>query len=294
MKISNLISRSRGYLPLGTLVVLAIITAMVSLMAVNANPAKTAAPLQSSVWSLGGEATVVPSGPPHPVAFRLPSECPLPTPPGGFDINMCIEEGRLTRSGVVFQPPPGQKLKFTDLFRLSTDFNPTNSDCGAGSPRFELGIDFNDDGFPEGSLFIYLGPLYNFTGCMGGWQSSGNLLSEVSSDLRFDLTHFNGPFYGTYFDAVSLVGRGTISYVILVVDSGWWPNLQPTVGRQIIHVDNVRINQFTLNATNPPAAQPIGLFPPDESSLPGIVDSGENESPRRIRLGRSFGVWGIQ
>jgi hypothetical protein len=290
MKISNLISRRREHLPLRTLVVLAFTTAMVSLMAVNANPAKTAAPLQSSVWSLGGEAAVVPSETPHSVAFKLSSEC-LPDSAGIFG---CVEDGRLTRSGVVFQPPSGPKLKFADLFRLSTDFNPVNSDCGAGSPRFEIGLDLNGDGFPEGSLFIYLGPLFNFTGCTSGWQNSGNLVANITSDQRFDLTQFNGPFYGTYFDALSLVGRGTICYVILVVDSGWWPNLQPRAGHQIIHVDTVRINQFTLNATNPPLAPPIELFPADESSLPGIVRSDEIDSVRSIRLGRSFGVWEIQ
>lgn len=290
MKISNVIFRSLGRIPIRPLVVMAVAMAMIGLMAVKANPAKTAPALQSSVWSLGGEAVVAPSENPHSVAFKLSSEC-LPDSAG---IYRCIEEDRLTRSGIVFTPPQGPKLMFADLSQLSTDFNPTNSDCGAGSPRFEIALDLNGDGFPEGSLFIYLGPLYDFTNCLRGWQNSGNLIADMGSDQRYDLTQFGGPFYGTYFDALSLVGSGTICYVILVVDSGWWPNLQPTVGHQIIHVDNVKINQFSLKATNPPQGSPTALLPADESSLPRFVRSDEFDSMQRIRLGRSFGVSVIQ
>lgn len=262
------------------LALLTFITAAVGLLVFTAQRVAVA---QSSVWSLGGEAQVINnSDPPNPVAFELSSRC---LEPGG--VFGCIEGDRLTRSGIVFTPPPGHILRFQDLFRLSTDFNPTETDCGAGSPRFEIGLDLTGDGLVDGSLFVYLGPQYNFTNCLRGWQSSGNLIADISSDQRYDLTQFGGPFYGTYFEALTLVGRGAICYILLVVDSGWWPQLQPKAGTQIIHVDNVRVNQFTLKAINPPTTAPVELQSPD---APSDAPDDLRGPQRRIRLSRSLGA----
>lgn len=130
----------------------------------------------------------------------------------------------------------GSGLLFTDLDTLSTDYNVTDDDCGGGSPRFALGISNDADDAVEGYVPVYIGPVPSFTGCAAGWQDTGNLIG--TTDTRYDLTQFGGPFYGTYADAVALVGSGSIMDLLLVVDAGW---SQPDQ-EQTILFDNVTIN----------------------------------------------------
>jgi hypothetical protein len=140
-------------------------------------------------------------------------------------------------SGIDFDVPAG--TTFGSLTQLSTDFNVTDDDCKAGSPRFQINIDGKN-------VFVYLGPTPSFTGCASGWLSSGNLIG--SSDARFDLTQFGGPFYGTYQDALALLGSHTVTGIQLVVDSGW----AFADAEQTILVDNVRINGTTYTFTATP------------------------------------------
>jgi hypothetical protein len=126
-------------------------------------------------------------------------------------------------SGVDISIPDG--MLFSSLSKLSTTYNVTDDDCAGGSPRFQVQLSG-----PTGThnLFVYLGPTPSFTGCATGDQDSGNLIE--STDARFDLTQFGGPFYGTYADAISLVGSYTVTGVSLVADSGWaFNDLEQTV-----------------------------------------------------------------
>jgi hypothetical protein len=118
-----------------------------------------------------------------------------------------------------FSVPTGATL--ATLTTLSAEFNVTNDDCGGGSPRFQINIGGKN-------LFVYFGPLPNFSGCPTGWTNTGNLIG--ATDARFDLTQFGGPFYGTYADAVALVGAQPITGIQLVVDGGWsQPDKEQTV-----------------------------------------------------------------
>ena len=89
------------------------------------------------------------------------------------------------------------------------------------SPRFQINIGGKN-------LFIYFGPTPSFSGCPTGWTDTGNLIG--STDARFDLTQLGGPFYGTYADALALVGAQPITGIQLVVDGGWsQPDKEQTV-----------------------------------------------------------------
>lgn len=226
-----------------------------------------AAPIaqQQRNWSLGGEARLTTNTIlPYRSAVQLTSRCP--TASGGIEIIGCIPENRLTTSGIIFTPPPmpAPKLRFADLYELSTDFTPRtpglDSDCGAGSPRFEIGLDLNGDTFPEGNLFIYLGPLTDFRRCNGAWQNSGNLVGDASNDRRYDITQFGGKYYGNYSEALARVGHGAICYILLVVDSGWF-RLMPVPGNQNIHANNVRINEHWLLTTAPSLLDVLSMEP---------------------------------
>jgi hypothetical protein len=177
-------------------------------------------------WSIFGSAQAVKMGqPPNPWAIKLPSI--LPDQP---------------YSGVNFQMPDGSLL-FRDIQVLSADFNVTSTDCGGGSPRFQIAIDMNGDGQftqpPDGNVFVYFGPFPNFTGCPAGWQSTGNLIT--APDLRFDTSQVGGTFYDSYANALALVGDKAVLGISLVVDGGW-------KAPQVVLVDNVTVNNFKLTA----------------------------------------------
>jgi hypothetical protein len=156
-------------------------------------------------------------------------------------------------SGIDFDVAPG--TTFGSLTALSTDFNVTDDDCIGGSPRFQVNIDGKN-------LFIYLGPTPSFSGCaMNTWTSSGNLIG--STDLRFDLTQYGGPFYGTYADTLALLGSEEVTGIQLVIDSGW----AFSDGEQTVLIDNVNINGMVSAFTSPPASK-------DECKNGGWMDFG--------------------
>lgn len=130
-------------------------------------------------------------------------------------------------SGIDFTIPAG--TTFGSLTNLQTDYKVTASDCGGGSPRFQINVDGKN-------IFVYLGPTPNFTGCtLNTWLTTENFIG--STDKVFDLTQLGGQFYSTYNDAKTLLGTHTVTGIQLVVDGGWkFP------GGQTILVDNTNIN----------------------------------------------------
>jgi hypothetical protein len=161
----------------------------------------------------------------------------------------CFSDGTFTYGGVTFEKSFGY-LRFQDIFKLSTDYNVTDTDCGGGSPRFSIEIK-NAGGNTcsiagdSCNIFVYIGPYPNFTGCDPGWQSTGNLIG--SPDLRFDTSQLvGGTFYDSYSDALALAGPVKVLGIDLVVDGGW---TNPGAGQDIL-VDNVMVNNSLLNAND--------------------------------------------
>ena len=138
-------------------------------------------------------------------------------------------------SGIDFDVAAG--TTFSSLESLVADIEVVAGNCGGGSPRFQLNIDGKN-------VFVYLGTAPGFTACTSG--STGNLLA--SADARFDLTQLGGAFYGTYADAVALVGGKTVTGIQLVVDAGWF---YPATGQEFL-VDNVVIDGVTYDFTARP------------------------------------------
>lgn len=131
-------------------------------------------------------------------------------------------------------------VKFSDFTQLKTDYNITTGNCGGGAPRFQLNIDGKN-------VFVYIGPVPNFTGCTTGiWQVTENFIG--STDTVFDLSQYGGPWYGTYAQAISLLGDHEVTGVQLLVD-GYWaiPG-----GVQTVLTDNVLINNDIYTFEPPP------------------------------------------
>jgi hypothetical protein len=92
---------------------------------------------------------------------------------------------------------------FGSISTLSAEFDVTDDDCKAGSPRFQVRVQTPAG---EKNVFVYLGPAPSFTGCSQNvWIASGNLIG--STDGRFDTSQVQaGTQVSTYAQALALVG----------------------------------------------------------------------------------------
>ena len=175
-----------------------------------------------AAYTLFGDASVVPGGNPGNAAQIRSDAIVAP----GY-------------GGVIFDVPAGL-VTLADLTTLSTDFNVTDDDCGGGSPRFQLRIDFDNDGVVgagDKNIFVYPGPYPNFTGCTPNtWTSTGNLVTD--SDKRWDTGQVGGTFYDTYANAVALTAGLKVLRISMVVDSSWMFG----DSEQTVLVDNINVN----------------------------------------------------
>ena len=136
-------------------------------------------------------------------------------------------------SGIDFSVPSG--LTIDNLNTLSTDYNFTASSCGVGSPRFGVSL----SGEPNSTMFIYIGPPPNYTGCAtNSWVNTGNLLQPSS---LVDTSQFSGGnFYDNYAHAQSLFSGQTVTDIFIVSDYG--PD-----GSQTVQIDNTDVNGTTYD-----------------------------------------------
>ncbi|MGH7529348.1 MAG: hypothetical protein ACREMN_03110 [Gemmatimonadales bacterium] len=183
------------------------------------------APAGSSVWSAFGDATASrQDAAPDPWAVQLRSAASG----AGF-------------GGIAFSPPT--PLTFAQVTTLSADFNVGDDDCGGGSPRFQVGLDTDGDGDRDGNIFVAFGPSPNFTGCIAGWQNTGNLIGNTEHG-RYDASQVGGSGFGTYQDALAVARDAQVLGIQLVVDGSWLF----ADGEQTILVDNVQVNEHRLTA----------------------------------------------
>jgi hypothetical protein len=135
---------------------------------------------------------------------------------------------------------------FASLTTLATEFDVTDDDCKAGSPRFQVGV---QTAAGAKNVFVYLGPAPSFTGCaQNTWLATGNLIG--STDVRFDTSQVQaGTQQSTYAQALALVGTLPVTSISLVVDSGWAFDDK----EQTVRIRNVQVNGETFYAPKAPA-----------------------------------------
>jgi hypothetical protein len=144
-------------------------------------------------------------------------------------------------SGVTVPVPTG--LTFGQITELSTDFNVTDDDCGAGSPRFQIKVGGKN-------VHVALGPAGTLTGCAKDtWLSSGNLTQAQKSECRVDTSQFTGGTQcSSWAEAVALLGSQAVEGISLVVDASWAGSTNPafTDKEQTVLVRNVKLNDKTF------------------------------------------------
>jgi hypothetical protein len=182
----------------------------------------TGTALAQNGYTLFGDAEIVSPGNASPHAAQLRSDADP-----GF-------------GGIDFDIP--DDLTFEDIEALATDYNITDDQCGGGSPRFQLNVDTDGDGEPDGNIFVYIGPSPTFTGCAPGWQSTGNLIGN-NDPCRYDTSQLAvGTQCNTYLGTLALFGGSSIVGIQVVVDAGWNAVASGGDGEQTILVDNVNID----------------------------------------------------
>jgi hypothetical protein len=131
-------------------------------------------------------------------------------------------------SGVDYSVP--SSLTINNLNELGTDYDFTASSCGVGSPRF--GISLAE--YPDKTIFVYIGPPPNYTGCIPNmWTPTGNLLSPGSFVDTAQLP--GGSPYDTWAAAQARYSGDTVNDIFVVADYG------PT-GSQTVLIDNTDVN----------------------------------------------------
>ena len=142
-------------------------------------------------------------------------------------------------SAVSVPVPAG--LTFGQITQLAAEFNVTDDDCGAGSPRFAIKVG-------DKNVFVYLGPAGTFTGCaQNAWISTGNLVGTTDA-CRVDTSQISpGTQCSTWAAAVALVGSQAVQSVSLVVDASWSGSASPAFAdkEQTVLVRNVKLNAET-------------------------------------------------
>lgn len=135
---------------------------------------------------------------------------------------------------------------FASLTTLATEFDVTDDDCKAGSPRFQVEV---QTAAGVKNVFVYLGPAPSFTGCaQNTWLATGNLIG--STDVRFDTSQVQaGTQQSTYAQALALVGTLPVTSISLVADSGWAFDDKEQTAR----IRNARVNGETFYAPKAPA-----------------------------------------
>jgi hypothetical protein len=170
-------------------------------------------------------------------------------------------------SGVSLPLPSG--LTLAQITQLSAEFNVTDDDCGASSPRFAINYG------PNKNVFVYLGPSPNFTGCTKNtWISTGNLVG-TSDALRVDTSQIpGGSVDSTWAKAVALIGNEPITSISLVVDASWNSPTQTnpafTDKEQTVLVRNVKLNDKTFlvpTTPKPPKLNPTTACKAQQAAL---------------------------
>jgi hypothetical protein len=176
----------------------------------------------ATTYSLFGDASVVSGGNPG-MAAQIRSDAAIAPGYGGVNVT------------------PSSPISWASLTTLSTDYNVTNDNCGGGSPRFEIGVDTNNDGASDGNVRVAIGPSPSYTGCATGWQSTGNVIGSTDAG-RYDYSMFGGSPFTTYSGAPASVTTGQVVSVTVVDDGSW--NAPATGGdsEQTTLVDNINLN----------------------------------------------------
>ena len=159
--------------------------------------------------------------------------------------------------------PIASGLTLAQITQLSAEFNVTDDDCSAGSPRFAINFGTNKN------VFVYLDPTPSVSGgcTVNTWLSTGSLVG-VADACHVDTSQISPGTQctATWASAVTLLGSQPILSISLVVDSGW----SQADMEQTVQFRNVKINADTFltpKAPTPPKVNPTTACKAQKAAL---------------------------
>lgn len=143
---------------------------------------------------------------------------------------------------------PDTPFALNNLTNLSTGFNMVQGPFIGGSPRFDIGLDFNNDGVFDWTndrlLYAYWGTQPWGSGTPPtGWTNTGNFMG---TSLWGDITFFDGNAQYTLAGINTAFGTLNVMRVYVSLDSGWSGN------SQILDIDNFTVNNDVYRASSVP------------------------------------------
>ncbi|HEY6021842.1 MAG TPA: hypothetical protein VIY48_18855 [Candidatus Paceibacterota bacterium] len=171
-------------------------------------------------------------------------------------------------SGISFTIPASTTV--SALGTLSARYNVVDTDCGGGSPRFQINVASSTNASSTMNIFAYLGPAPNYTGCQQNtWVTSGNLLDGTKTLDTSQLP--GGTAYDSWAHVQSAYGNYVVTGVQLVADGGW-----ATGGVQRVRVTDANVGGTaytfptqtgTSTGTTTTLMAPTNLSPTNGASL---------------------------
>jgi hypothetical protein len=177
---------------------------------------------------------------------------------------------------------PNTPVTFNNITALSAVYAFTLGDCHGGALRWSVRTS------PTQSVFIYYGNPSEFGnggigGCTptspGGVNQSGTNMIGMS-DLRYDLTQYGGPFYGSYANAQALVGNLPIIRASLVLDAGWGGDQRLTLTSATVNTDTFTPQPPTPPTPTCPTSQALIGITKVSMSPTGVVNEPETIQPQ--------------
>ena len=167
---------------------------------------------------------------------------------------------------------PSTTITFNDITELSAIYAFTQGNCHVGALRWSIRTSSTQ------SVFVYYGDYPNFTDCTTNSQSGLNMIGMA--DLRYDLTQYGGPFYGSYAQAQALVGNLPILRASLVLDAGWGGDQRLTLTSATVNTNTFTPQPPTPPTPTCPTSQALIGITKVSMSPTGVVNEPETIQPQ--------------
>ena len=178
--------------------------------------------------------------------------------------------------------PIASGLTLAQITQLSAEFNVTDDDCSAGSPRFVINFG------PNRNVVVYLDPTPSVSGgCAANtWLSTGNLVG-VADACHVDTSQISPGTQctATWASAVTLLGSQPILSISFVVDGGW----SQADMEQTVQVRTVKINNDTFLTPKAPAPPKVNPTTACKAQQATLGRTGFNELWAKDGTSNGFG-----
>jgi hypothetical protein len=129
--------------------------------------------------------------------------------------------------------------RFDNILNLSALYDVTTTNCGFGSPSFQLFLQGSSGSIS--TVVVKIGSPPSFNNCPSGWTDTGNL--AIDQVLRVDATAVGGLYDDTFVHAQAVAGNSEVIGINFVVDG----NFGTDSFNQIINLRQLKLGTSVYN-----------------------------------------------